>query len=1353
MRSDRLELLSQSGVAGTPLMDNSIMLPHALSRPLRRLMLWTAWTLATVILIVVLGFLYVTFVGISIDASFLRATVAQTFADNIGRSVRFEGPMEMEISATPKLRIGGLHIANAPGFGEGDFASLGEARLAVDLWPLLFKRRLHIDELAGSDVHLRLQVKADGSNNWTIHRLKPAATNAPEAAGTSSSRADQAFTLLDVQRVTLEKLNVVYVGADARSHYFDLHTLSAQSPADQPFKMTLNGAVEKAFPYRLDFSGGVLSDLATNKPWPIAFTLTFLSSTLAVTGSVNGRGGEVTFGLGTENLLEFERLLQTRLPDVGASGIAGTVIFSPRRVALTQLAGAMGNTTLIGSLDFDATGGKPTLSGSLVLPSLDLRPFLGEKSARVNTGNEHDEPPRNLAEVYRRLAAATFDLKQLNSADADITLGVGRWLSLPGDVTNVTLQIKLKDGTLQAPITASIAGVALAGSAGADANANPPSFNLALGTRNSDLGGLAELLVGAPGIKGHLGRFDLKLSAQGDQGSELVQSLAVRLEVDRGQFSYGNIGGGRPVEFGLERLAVNLPAGKELRGDMRGTLLGHPFTAQLRSGALEPIMLQARAPLDFSLRSGDVHARIHGTLEAPVSDRGPEVAFEFSAPHAGELASWFGFKPGAQAPAALSGKASLREKEWQLRDLLFQLGRTTLTANLVRTIVDGKPLLQAQLGAEQIYIRELESMLPESEKTRAEPERPMVDIPLLPRGIDLTDADIAVRIKRFAGTPVEVRDVSFDGRIREGFMHPSPFAANVAQTSFNGAVVLDLRSAEPMAGLWLYAPNIDVGNLLRKLGVVANLEATFSDFGFNLVARSSRLGDMLSRSELLGAIGGGRIVLRDLNTHGEARITLDKGELRADPGKPLRLTLKGALEDVPVAIALETARADKLADPRLPLFFKMDVEAADSRVSLSGTIARPIGSELELSLDASGARFDKLNKLARASLPPWGPWSAIGRFRMSPRGYEVNDLRLQVGESVLAGQGRLDTESGRPRLGVTLSAPVIQLDDFKLGDWSPVEKKPDDKPTTLSADELRSKAAAASDQAQKLLSPEMLRRQDASLRVEVGQVLSGKDQLGSGKLEARLENGRADIGPIEVETPGGSAKLQLGYEPTEQDVKVDLHITVQKFDYGVLARRIKPESDLRGAFSLRMDVESRARYLSEILRHGSGRIEFAVWPQSMQSGIFDLWAVNVLVALVPAVDPGKASKVNCAIGRFDLKDGKLVDRTILLDTSRMRVTGKGKANFLEENFDLRMRPQAKTAQFLSLATPIQVSGPFNNFKIGVSPGDILGTVARLVTSIFWVPLQKLAGKKIPADGSDVCFPSFGDAPAPGSAMR
>ena len=97
---------------------------------------------------------------------------------------------------------------------------------------------------------------------------------------------------------------------------------------------------------------------------------------------------------------------------------------------------------------------------------------------------------------------------------------------------------------------------------------------------------------------------------------------------------------------------------------------------------------------------------------------------------------------------------------------------------------------------------------------------------------------------------------------------------------------------------------------------------------------------------------------------------------------------------------------------------------------------------------------------------------------------------------------------------------------------------------------------------------------------------------------------------------------------------------------------------------------------------------------------------------------------------------------LILDTSKIRVTGTGNANFTEEKFALRMRPQSKTAQFFSLATPLAVKGSFDDFQIDVSPGDVLETVGRFATSIFWVPLQKLGGKELPADGSDVCTPGL-----------
>jgi hypothetical protein len=140
----------------------------------------------------------------------------------------------------------------------------------------------------------------------------------------------------------------------------------------------------------------------------------------------------------------------------------------------------------------------------------------------------------------------------------------------------------------------------------------------------------------------------------------------------------------------------------------------------------------------------------------------------------------------------------------------------------------------------------------------------------------------------------------------------------------------------------------------------------------------------------------------------------------------------------------------------------------------------------------------------------------------------------------------------------------------------------------------------------------------------------------------------------------------------------------------------------------------------------------------MKAEMVDLWAVNLFVALLPTIDPKNQSKVNCAIGRFTLTDGKLNQRQLVIDTTKVRVTGNTDIDLAKETLHMRLQPQAKTAQFLSLATPIEVNGSFDKFSIGPNAGDVLETVVRFATSVVWVPIKRLFSEKVPEDGADVC---------------
>lgn len=1284
------------------------------------------------------AFVYIVVAGIDLDAGFLRARLAADMGAAMGREVRFEGPAILTLSARPKLRVGGLEIADPGGFGSGTLARLGEARLALDLWQLL-RKRLRVDELSGSDVKVRLVRSADGSVNWAL------ALGASDPAAPPAQPAEPGAPMatppvnLDLGRLTLERISVEYVAPDGRSHWFDLDSAEGESPAAGPVKLALKGRVEKSHPYSVAVEGAPLAELISPAhPWPFSVHVDFLGTALALRGSVLGASGEVQFGVGTENLEQVERLLQTTLPKVGVTALAGLVRFSPGSVALERFTAIMGRTRASGELAFRDRGGRRRITGQLQVETLDLRPFISDSPVA-------EEDPASLRDTIRELSAATFSLTALRDVDVDVAVAVDQWLSLPGDVRAARLAVRLEAGRLSAPMTATVTGVALEGGLEIDAAAQPPRFALRLGTRDSPLGGLAALLLGLPGVEGQLGRLDLRVSATGDQGAELVNSLDAALTVERGRLSYGNVAGGTPVQFDLERFALRLPPGKPLGAELRGALLDKPFTATLRGGSLAASLEQVGSPIALELRSGPVSARLEGRLQEPSANGGPELRFSLRAPRADQVAGWLGLKAGSDAPLSLSGRARMTLDAWHLDDFEARAGRTRLWAQLARTGLRGPaPLVTLSLNAETIDLAELAQLAPPpGAKPRSDPAlsaRPMLQVPILPKGVDLSDADVAVRVKRLAGAPLNPGDIAFDGRIREGAMQPSNFAARVADTPLRGAVSVDLRGEVPSAALWLFAENVEVGRVLRELGLARDMDASVAALRLFLQARASLLGDMLAQSALVGNVEGGRLTVRDPNTRAEVRVALERGELRADAGRPVRLDLAGAIDDIPVKLDLETAPAAVLADPARPVTFRFVAEAAQSRLALRGSIARPLGEgDMELDLDAGGPAFDTLDRLTRTDLPPWGPWRLAGRLRMGPSGYEVPNLTVQVGSSRLEGRGRLDTTAVPPRIQVALTAPRIQLDDFPLKDWSPVEKKPTtpgDKP--LGLEEIKAKAREASNEAQKMLSLAALRRQDATLTLKVDEVLSGADRLGSGSLEAKLEKGRATLGPALVNIPGGSAEVSLFYEPTDSGVKAGTHMRVDRFDYGILARRLKPGTDLAGRFSLRVDVDSKARYLSDILRLGSGRVEFAVWPQNMKSGVIDLWAVNLLVALAPAVDGGNVSKLNCAIGRFVLDQGRLAEKVIVMDTSRMRVTGRGGANFADETLRLRMTPQAKEPQFLSLALPIEVGGTFQKFSISPTASDVLGMVGRLATSIVWVPIQKLTGRKLPADGADVC---------------
>jgi uncharacterized protein involved in outer membrane biogenesis len=461
------------------------------------------------------------------------------------------------------------------------------------------------------------------------------------------------------------------------------------------------------------------------------------------------------------------------------------------------------------------------------------------------------------------------------------------------------------------------------------------------------------------------------------------------------------------------------------------------------------------------------------------------------------------------------------------------------------------------------------------------------------------------------------------------------------------------------------------------------------------------------------------------------------------PGKPFALTIKGMLLKEPYTTTVEIGSLKELLEENRS-WMEIKTEISKTRFAFAGAVdLAQVNKRLELTAEVAGDRLDSLNGLFDLDLPPLKSYRSTAKLTLEKKRANLSDFQIQVGQSRLLGKMTVDISGAKSKAVLTLSAPLIQLDDFDVGDWSPQKNgsdKPmpeDDQKENKDTVDSKEKKSSLDAETAKLLSPEVLGKYEVTMNVKADKVLSGSDELGSGSLTATLKDARFSLDPVILNIPGGAFSLAASLKPDIKAPQASFRTVMENFDFGVLVRRSNPKAKLGGLINLNVDLKSSASSFEKLMAQGNGYFDFSGRLENLEAGIIDLWAVNVIAAVVSKEEEG-ASKVNCVVGRWTMKDGLLEPNIFLIDTSKIRICGKGQVDFRKEHIDLKMAPVAKKAEYFSLATPMEVKGKFADFGVGVQAGGLIGTAVNFVASPITTTFKRLIGKELPADGKDVC---------------
>ena len=435
-----------------------------------------------------------------------------------------------------------------------------------------------------------------------------------------------------------------------------------------------------------------------------------------------------------------------------------------------------------------------------------------------------------------------------------------------------------------------------------------------------------------------------------------------------------------------------------------------------------------------------------------------------------------------------------------------------------------------------------------------------------------------------------------------------------------------------------------------------------------------------------------RIDFIDDATRRTVKLEIDEAQARLPRNGAFSIEGRGAYFGTPFTGSLTGGRyADLVGDrPLWPAVVRL--QGAEATFEGRGTLDRAISEQIiDMVVTLSGQRVSALaSAVAGAALPDIGPYSVSGRLSGGWSHYRLGDIRAGVAGSDVVGDLTVVTGPSRPRLEGKLRSQVLRPQDF-FG------------PVTASVPPL-----SAADG--RILDPRplpfaALAGADVRLDVTIDRLAAQPLELFDVEAAITLANGGLIVHPLRAKVGGGridaTVEADAGQPPA-------LHISGR--GDGLVAEEVLPALGMAlsptGPFSLALDLAGHGPSFRDFLGHADGRVRLTIGPGTLPVRQFDLIASDLVQAAMPwATRHGERTELNCVATRLKIADGVANVERLLIDTTKITVTGLGEINFNTEQIDLKLDPRPKDPSLISLATRMRLSGSFTEY--GAAP-DAMG---------------------------------------------
>lgn len=442
-------------------------------------------------------------------------------------------------------------------------------------------------------------------------------------------------------------------------------------------------------------------------------------------------------------------------------------------------------------------------------------------------------------------------------------------------------------------------------------------------------------------------------------------------------------------------------------------------------------------------------------------------------------------------------------------------------------------------------------------------------------------------------------------------------------------------------------------------------------------------------------ISRGRIVLRDelkglnldlqldsVNANDEATVvtntTVDKGYTLSGTGK---------LQGQEFRIEATSGSLSELRDASAPFPLRLKLAMGATKVFIDGRFQDPVKMEgVDAVLKIEGANLADIFYLTAIPLPPTPNYTLKGQLTKLGSVWSYRNFEGRIGSSDLSGDLSYDIGGTRGFLTADLTSNVLDAAD--LGGF--IGLSPEGK--NIESPKLIPDVP---------LTRERLLATDLDIRLKVVQV--DAPNLPFKGMDARfdLRDGILKLDPLDLVLADGTVDgtIEIDANPAIPPMKMNLNLRQLNLNQFFKGTRFEATTD--GLFGGKVSLAGVGASLSDVLATSNGELTLIMSGGEISQLLIEASDLDIGQALPLFFGKDKATRINCGVLHFNVKEGMLASEVVVLDTNDSLLVGDVGINLKDEAINARLDAKPKDNSLLSLRIPLTITGTLKEPSVGL----------------------------------------------------